>query len=188
MGDEMMFKNFSPGLFFAMAAITILIFTPYIMLLQPMFQSFFFVKPEDQDVFLINPITLRLIIGASLVFGVMFGLLAYKRTKVIYGISLLLLVIGGSMAYYSTQNYLKISNEQIERNFLWMNDQYEWTELSEVYYEYVVGANKGEVKLITKSGDSFVIKEKELNSSAKSYIYQYSNQNGILYIEREKLN
>ncbi|WP_274308090.1 hypothetical protein [Solibacillus daqui] len=118
----------------------------------------------------------------------MFGLLAYKRTKVIYGISLLLLVIGGSTAYYSTQNYLKISNEQIERNFLWLNDQYEWTELSEVYYEYVVGDNKGEVKIIANSGNSFVIKEKELNSQAISYIYHYSIQNGIPYVEREKLD
>ena len=186
MGDGMMFKNFSPGLFFAMTAITILIITPYIMLFQPIFHSFFFVKPEDQDVFLINPITLRLIIGASLVMAGMFGLLAYKRTKIMYGICLLLLVIGGSMAYYSTQNYLKISNERIERNFLWMNAQYEWSELSEVYYEYVVGANKGEVRLIAKSGDSFVIKEKELNSHAQSFIYRYSMQNDIPYIEREK--
>ena len=118
----------------------------------------------------------------------MFGLLAYKRTTMIYGISALLLLLGGSMAYFSTQNYLKITDEKIERNFLWMSDQYAWTELEEVYYEYVVGANKGEIKLVAKSGDLFIIKEKELNSQAKSYIYQYSNQNGIPYVEREKID
>ena len=183
-----MFKNFSPGLFFAMAAVTVVIFLPWIMLLQPIFQSFFFVKPYEQDVFLLNPINLKLIIAACLIFGVMFGVLAYKRTKAIYAVTLLLLVIGGATAYYSTQNYLKISEQQIERSFLWMNDQYAWNELEEVYYEYVVGANKGEVKLISKSGDSFVIKERELNSQAKSYIYRYSNENGIPYVEREKMD
>ncbi len=183
-----MFKNFSPGLFFAMAAVTVVIFLPWIMLLQPIFQSFFFVKSYEQDVFLLNPINLKLIIAACLIFGVMFGLLAYKRTKAIYVVTTLLLVIGGATAYYSTQNYLKISDQQIERSFLWMNDEYAWTELEEVYYEYVVGANKGEVKLIAKSGDSFVIKERELNSHAKSYIYHYSKQNDIPYVEREKMD
>lgn len=183
-----MFKNFSPGLFFAMAAITIVIFMPWILLLQPIFQSFFFVKPYEQDVFLLNPINIKLIIASCLIFGLMFGLLAYKRTKVIYAVTTLLLVIGGASVYYSTQNYLKISEQQIERSFLWMNNQYTWTELEEVYYEYVVGANKGEVKLIAKSGDSFVIKERELNSHAKSYIYRYSNENGIPYVEREKMD
>ncbi|WP_274308092.1 acyl dehydratase [Solibacillus daqui] len=183
-----MFKNFSPGLFFAMAAVTTVIIAPVVMLFQPIFQNFFFGMQHDQDVFLLNPINLRLVIAACLVFGAMFALLAYKRTKVYYSIGLLLLVTGGSTAYFSTQNYLKINSEQIERNFLWMNDKYEWTELSEVYYEYVVGANKGEVKLIAKSGDSFVIKEKELNSHAKSYIYRYSIQNSIPYIEREKVD
>ena len=183
-----MFKNFSPSLFFAMAAITVLIFLPYLMLFQPIFQSFFFVKPYEQDVFLLNPINIKLIIASCLIFGGMFGLLAYKRTKAIYGVTMLLLVIGGATAYYSTQNYLKISEQQIERSFFWMNDQYAWTELEEVYYEYVVGSNKGEVKLITKSGDSFVIKERELNSQAKSYIYRYSNENGIPYVEREKMD
>lgn len=185
-GDGMMFKNFSPGLFFSMTAITIVICAPYIMLFQPIFQSFFFVNPQDQDVFLLNPITSRLIIATCLILSAMFGLLAYRRSKVIYAVSLLLLVLGGSTAYFSTQSYLKINSEQIERNFLWMKDQYEWSELSEVYYEYVVGAYKGEMKLITKSGNSFVIKEKELNSHAQSYIYRYSMENGISYIEREK--
>ena len=171
-----------------MAAVTIVIIAPFIMLFQPIFQSFFFVNPYDQDVFLLNPINLRLVISACLIFGVMFGLLAYKRTTMIYGISALLLLLGGSMAYFSTQNYLKITDEKIERNFLWMSDQYAWTELEEVYYEYVVGANKGEIKLVAKSGDLFIIKEKELNSQAKSYIYQYSNQNGIPYVEREKID
>ena len=171
-----------------MAAVTIVIIAPFIMLFQPIFQSFFFVNPYDQDVFLLNPINLRLVISACLIFGVMFGLLAYKRTTMIYGISALLLLLGGGMAYFSTQNYLKITDEKIERNFLWMSDQYAWTELEEVYYEYVVGANKGEIKLVAKSGDLFIIKEKELNSQAKSYIYQYSNQNGIPYVEREKID
>lgn len=183
-----MFKIFSPGLFFGMAAVTTVIIAPFIMLFQPIFQNFFFGNSHNQDVFLLNPINLRLVIVACLVFGAMFALLAYKRTKVYCSIGLLLIVIGGSIAYFSTQNYLQINSQQIERNFLWMNNQFEWTEVSEVYYEYVVGANKGEVKLIAKSGDSFVIKEKELNSHAKSYIYQYSNQNGIPYVEREKVD
>lgn len=184
----MMFKNFSPGLFFAMAAVTVVVFLPWIMLFQPIFQSFFFVKPYDQDVFLLNPINIKLIIASCLIFGSMFGLLAYKRTKAMYASTALLLVLGGATAYYSTQNYLKISEQQIERSFFWMNDQYAWTELEEVYYEYVVGANKGEVRLVTKSGDSFVIKERELNSQAKSYIYRYSTQNNIPYVEREKID
>lgn len=181
-----MFKNFSPNLFFSMGAVTVVIFAPFIMLFLPILYSFFVTEKYSDDLFLLNPINNSLLLFACLLLAGTFGLLAYKRTTFMYITGVLLFFVSFSVGYLSTQNYLEITNEQIERHYFLNADRYEWSELAEVYYEYVVGRNAGTMTLITKSGEQLVIKDKELTSQARSYIYHYSRQNDVVYIEREK--
>lgn len=181
-----MFKNFSPSLFFSMAAVTVVIVAPFIMIFLPIFQMEFFPYDKTAITFIPNPVSLRLVILACFIIIVMLGILAYRRNKVIYFIGSLLFILGIGTGFLSTQNYTMISQEQLERHYLFKEQQYRWEELDEVVYEYVVGSNKGDLTFSTKTGEQFVIKEKELHSTGKSLIYQFARANEVTYIEREK--
>ncbi|MGN7479099.1 acyl dehydratase [Solibacillus silvestris] len=181
-----MFKNFSLSLFFSMAAVTVVIFAPFLMMFHPIFHMEFFSYDEVTSLFIPNPVNLRLVLIACLVLVVMLGILAYKRDKIMYATSALLLVATIGIAYLSTQNYLMISQEQIERHHFFNEQQYRWDELDEVVFEYVVGSNKGDYTFTAKTGERFVIDEKEVHSTGKSQIYHLARENDISYTEREK--
>ena len=181
-----MFKNFSPSLFFSMSAVTVVVVAPFIMIFHPIFQMEFFQYNKSAATFIPNPINLRLVLIAGFVLIVMFWLLAYRRNMKVYLIGLLLFILSIGIGYLSTQNYILISQEQLERHHLFEEQQYRWEELDAVVYEYVVGSNKGNITFTTKTGDQFVIKEKELHSTGRSLIYQFSRANEVTYIEREK--
>lgn len=181
-----MFKNFSPSLFFAMAAVTVVICAPFLMMFQPVFHTEFFSYDKMTSLFIPNPVNLRLVLLACAILAVMLGILAYKRDKKMYITGTLLFVLSIGIAYLSTQNYLMISNEQIERHHFFNADQYQWNELDEIVYEYVVGSNNGGYTFTSKTGEQFVINEKEVHSTGKSQIYQYARQNEVSYTEREK--
>ncbi|MER2029218.1 MAG: acyl dehydratase [Solibacillus sp.] len=181
-----MFKNFSPSLFFSMAAVTIVVVAPFIMIFHPIFQLEFFQYNNTTATFIPNPINLRLVLVSCFVLIVMLWILAYRRNMKGYLIGLLLFILSVGIGYLSTQNYLLISEAELERHHLFEEQQYRWEELDEVVYEYVVGSNKGDITFTTKTGDQFVIKEKELHSTGKSLIYQFSRANEVTYIEREK--
>lgn len=181
-----MFKNFSPSLFFSMAAVTIVVIAPFIMIFHPIFQLEFFQYNNTAATFIPNPINLRLVLATCSVLIVMLWILAYRRNLKVYLIGLLLFILSVGIGYLSTQNYLLISQEQLERHHLFEEQQYRWEEFDEVVYEYVVGSNNGDITFTTKTGEQFVIKEKELHSTGKSLIYQFSRENEVTYIEREK--
>ncbi|MCM3723079.1 acyl dehydratase [Solibacillus isronensis] len=181
-----MFKKFSPSLFFSMSAVTVIVVAPFFMIFHPIFQNEFFQFNKSSATFIPNPINFRLVLVTGLVLIVMFWLLAYRRNMKVYLIGLLLFILSIGIGYLSTQNYLLISQEQLERHYLFEEQQYRWEEFDEVVYEYVVGSNKGDITFTTKTGDQFVIKEKELHSTGRSLIYQLSRENEVTYIEREK--
>jgi len=180
------FKNFSPSLFFSMSAVTVVVVAPLIMIFHPIFQNEFFLYNNSSVTFIPNPLNFRLVLITGLVLIVMFWLLAYKRNMKVYLIGLLLFILSIGLGYLSTQNYILISQEELERHYLFEEHQYRWEELDEVVYEYVVGSNKGDITFTTKTGDQFVVKEKELHSTGRSLIYQLSRANEVTYIEREK--
>ncbi|MEK5186400.1 acyl dehydratase [Solibacillus sp. FSL R5-0691] len=181
-----MFKNFSPSLFFSMSAVTVVVVAPLIMIFHPIFQNEFFLYNNSSVTFIPNPLNFRLVLITGFVLIVMFWLLAYKRNMKVYLIGLLLFILSIGLGYLSTQNYILISQEELERHYLFEEHQYRWEELDEVVYEYVVGSNKGDITFTTKTGDQFVVKEKELHSTGRSLIYQLSRANEVTYIEREK--
>ena len=181
-----MFKNFSPGLFFSMAAVTVAIFAPWIMIFHPIFQVEYFSFNKGASMFIPNPVNGRLVLLACLVLIIMLGILAYKREMKMYISGIFLFGLGIGIAYLSTQNYLLISQEEIERHHFFGEHQYRWEQLDEIVYEYVVGSRDGDITFTSKSGDQFIIKEKEVHSTGKNQIYHLAKQNDVNYIEREK--
>ncbi|MBD8035024.1 acyl dehydratase [Solibacillus merdavium] len=181
-----MFKNFSPGLFFSMAAVTVTVFAPFIMIFHPIFQMEYFSYNNRASTFIPNPVNLRLILLACLVLIIMLGILAYKRNMKIYVSGIFLFGLSVLIAYLSTQNYLMISQDKIERHHFFTDHQYQWNQLDEIVFEYVIGSKAGDITFTTKSGDQFIIKEKEVHSNGKSQIYHLAKQNDVNYIEREK--
>ena len=155
-----MFKNFSPGLFFSMSAVTVCILTPFIMLFHPIFYQFIFTDPFS--IFIPSYIYKRLIfIGSLLVVGTL-GLLAYKRNKIIYVISPVLFIVGVGMWYFSIQNHISINENHIVKQVFFSKDQYEWNEFTDIVYEYAEIEDKGEYTFTTETGEQFILKEKEL--------------------------
>ena len=111
-----MFKNFSPGLFFSMAAVTVVICAPFIMMFQPIFQMEYFSYNNRASTFIPNPVNLRLVLLSCLILIIAFGIIGYRQDKKMYLSSVLLFGIGIGVAYLSTQNYLLINQEAIERH------------------------------------------------------------------------
>lgn len=181
-----MFKNFSPSLFFAMAAVTVVICSPFLMIFQPIFHTEFFSYDKLTSIFIPNPVNLRLVLLACAVLVVMLGILAYKRDKKMYVTGTFLFVLSIGIAYLSTQNYLMISNEQIERHHFFDEQQYRWDQLDEIVFEYVVGSKNGDFTFTSKTGEQFIVREKEVHSTGKSKIYHLAMQNEISFTEREK--
>lgn len=179
-----MFKNFSPSLFFALAAVTVCIFTPFIMLFHPVFHSFFFTDPLA--IIIPSLIYKRLILIGSLLVAGTLGLLAYKRNRLIYMISFILFIGGFVMMYFSIQNHIAISEDHIVKQAFFDKDQYEWNEFSDIVYEYTRFGDKGDYTFTTKTGEQFILKEKELRSDVRLQIYNYALANNISFTEREK--
>ena len=169
-----------------MAAVTVTVFAPFIMIFHPIFQMEYFSYNNRASTFIPNPVNLRLILLACLVLIIMLGILAYKRNMKIYVSGIFLFGLSVLIAYLSTQNYLMISQDKIERHHFFTEHQYQWGQLDEIVYEYVVGSKGGDITFTTKSGDQFIIKEKEVHSNGKTQIYHFAMKNNVNYIEREK--
>jgi hypothetical protein len=179
-----MFKNFSPGLFFSMTAVTVCIFTPFIMLFHPVFYSLIFT--DSFSTFIPSPIYKRIILIGSLLVAGTLGLLAYKRNKSIYAISSVLFIAGVGMWYFSIQNHISINENHIVKQAFFSKYQYEWNEFTDIVYEYEKLGNKGDYTFTTETGEQFIIKEKELRSDGQLQIYNYAVSHNIPFTERSK--
>ncbi|MEK3763574.1 MULTISPECIES: acyl dehydratase [unclassified Solibacillus] len=181
-----MFKNFSPGLFFSMAAVTVVIFAPWIMIFHPIFHLEYLSYNNRVSTFIPNPVNLRLVLLSCLALIIAFGIIGYRQERKMYLFSILFFGLSIGIAYLSTTNYLLISQEAIERHHFFDKQQYRWEQLDEIVFEYVVGSKKGDITFTAKSGEQFVINHKEIHSAGVSQIYHLAYQNGITYTEREK--
>lgn len=181
-----MFKNFSPGLFFSMAAVTVVICAPFIMMFQPIFQMEYFSYNNRASTFIPNPVNLRLVLLSCLVLIIAFGIIGYRQEKKMYLFSILFFGLSIGIAYLSTQNYLLISQEAIERHYFLGKQHYRWEQLDAIIFEYGVGSKNGDITFTAKSGEQFVISQKEIHSAGISQLYHLAYQNEITYIEREK--
>ena len=167
-----------------MTAITVAIFTPFIMLFHPVIYSLIFT--DQFATFIPSPIYKRLIrIGSFLVAGTL-GLLAYKRNKSIYVISPVIFIVGVGMWFFSIQNHISINDNHIIKQAFFSKDQYKWNEFKDIVYEYAELEDKGDYTFTTVTGEQFILKERELRSDGKLQIYNYAMSNNIPFTERAK--
>ena len=167
-----------------MTAITVAIFTPFIMLFHPVIYSLIFT--DQFATFIPSPIYKRLILIGSLLVAGALGLLAYKRNKSIYVISPVLFIVGVGMWYFSIQNHISINENDIVKQAFFSKDQYSWYEFKDIVYEYAELEDKGDYTFTTVTGEQFILKEGELRSDGKLQIYNYAMSNNIPFTERAK--
>ncbi|MEK4425078.1 ATP-dependent exonuclease [Solibacillus sp. FSL K6-1523] len=178
-----MFKNTSPRLFFSMAAITMLIISPFVAILMPiiLIETFF----KDPTRLYIYPFitSAKIIVFAFVLFAGACLLLFWKRKKVTFLLSTLI-VAGGIFALYSTsQMYTVIDFEQIKVKNVWSEESVEWADMDEVVFEYIPG-DLGDYIFKMADGQRFIIPENK--SHVTSYIYNLANAKNIPFVERAK--
>lgn len=178
-----MFKNTSPRLFFSMTAITMLIISPFFAIFIPiiLIETFF----KDPTRLFIYPFitSAKIIVFAFILFAGACLLLFWKREKVTFLLSTLI-VLGGIFILYSTsQMYTVIDSEQIVVKNIWSEKSVEWADINEVVLEYVSG-DLGDYVFKMTDGQEFIIKENK--SHVTSYIYKLANAKSIPFVERAK--
>lgn len=182
-GGEVMFKDFSPRLFFSMAAITMLIISPFFAIFMPMVLIETFFKDITKIyIFPFSTVAL-IIIFAFIIFAVACLLLFWKRAKSTYLGSIVIILIGFIALYSTTQIYTVIDTEQIVVKKFLFEESIEWADINEVLFEYVPG-DLGEFKFKGEDGQQLAIKEH--TSDVTSGIYNLASEKNIPFIEREE--
>ena len=178
-----MFNNTSPRLFFSMAAITMLIISPFFAIFMPiiLIETFF----KDPTKLFIYPFvtSAKIIVFAFVLFAGACLLLFWKREKVTFLLSTLI-VLGGVFTLYSTsQMYTVIDSEEIVVKNIWSEKSVEWADINEVVFEYVTG-DLGDYVFKMADGQDFIIQENKAHVT--SYIYNLASEKSIPFVEREK--
>ncbi|MEG0383944.1 hypothetical protein [Solibacillus cecembensis] len=179
-----MFKNTSPRLIFSMAAITMLIISPFFAILMPIILIETFFKYDDTKLY-IYPFTTsaKVIVFAFILFAGACLLLFWKRKKVTFLLSTLI-VIGGIFTLYSTtQMYTAIDANQIVVKNVWSEKSIKWADINGVTFEYIVD-DLGDYVFQMADGQDFILKENK--SHVTSYIYNIANAKSIPFVEKAK--
>lgn len=90
------------------------------------------------------------------------------------------------LGYFSVLSYTAIQNTKIVFKDFHHQTTYEWQVIKEVIYEYEIGS-VGTYYFQTKNNEKFVIEEDgQFGAEEKSAIYNLANENGAIFVEREK--
>lgn len=180
-----MFKNYSPALFFSMAAIAVFIISPIVCFFFPVFVVQTFLYDATKVVLYPNGINIWLVLVAFVIFAAALGLVGWKRSKVTFGVLVTTFVCSIAMIYLSTLSHTMINKEQVTVQKFFDIQTVEWVDITEVVYEYVVGGF-GEYTFISE-GEQVVIPEtSQFSSNEKISLYSLARQYNISFIEREK--
>lgn len=178
-----MFKNFSPRLFFAMAAIAMVIISPLFALFTPiLLMQTLFTDITKIYIFPFGTVAF-IIVLAFVLFAAACMLLFWKRAISTYIGSIVIILIGFVTLYSTTQIYTVIDYEQILVKKFIFKDSMEWANVDEILFEYVPD-DLGEFVFKGKDGQQLVIKEHK--SDVTSGIYNIAKEKNIPYIERAK--
>lgn len=182
-GGDGMFKNFSPRLFFVMAAVTMVIISPFFAIFTPivLLQTLF---TDVTKIYIFPFITVAyIIVFAFLLFAGACLLLFWKRKTPTYLGSIAIILIGFVALYSTSQIYTAIDAQQIYVKKFIFEESIEWASINEVVFEYVPG-DLGEFTFKGQDGQQLVIDEHK--SSVTSGIYNLAKEKNIPYIERAK--
>ncbi|ATP41811.1 hypothetical protein CSE16_18185 [Solibacillus sp. R5-41] len=181
-----MFKDFSPKLFFIIAAVFVVISAPLLVLLFPIFivQTIYF--DPARIVLYPNPNNFYWIIIACILLIIACIIPIIKRNKVTYSLFAFFLIGGFATLYISSMSYYLISNEQIVIKKYEQKGVYAWENVEEVVYEYVVG-DFGSYTFTMRDGTQFVIEQNgQYTTDEQQKLYNAAVSYDVAFIEREK--
>lgn len=182
-----MLNELSPNGKLFIFAIALLLLSPIIAFMLPLTvsQTFYFSK---DNIVLITPTNnfIILFLAIALIIS-MLVILGFKRNKYTYLITTITIVSGLVLGYFSLLSYIAIQNTQIVFKDFHHQTTHEWQDIKEVIYEYEIGT-VGTYYFQTKNNEKFVIKENgQFGPEGRSAIYNLANENGAIFIEREKV-
>ncbi|MFB7158309.1 hypothetical protein [Lysinibacillus sp. NPDC056232] len=184
-----MLNELSPNGKLFIIAIALLLLSPIIVFMLPftISQTFYF---SSDNIVLITPISnfTMLFLAITLIILTLI-ILGFKRNKYTYLITIITIVSSLVLGYFSVLSYIAIQNTQIVFKEYLHKTTYEWQNIKEVIYEYETGT-VGTYYFQTKNNEKFVIEENGqfgFGPEEKSAIYNLTNENGAIFIEREKV-
>lgn len=178
-----MFKNFSPRLFFSMAAIACLIISPLFAIFVPIILIDTLFK-DDTKLFVYSfGTSASIIIIAFAVFAGASMLQFWKRTALTAVASILIVLLGFTLLYSTSQIYTVIDSEKIVFKKFITEKSLDWADVKEVTLEFVPN-DLGEHIFTTVDGKEIVMKENKFHVT--SYIYNTAREKNIPYNERPK--
>ncbi|MFJ8100096.1 MULTISPECIES: hypothetical protein [unclassified Lysinibacillus] len=182
-----MLNELSPNAKLFIIAIVLLLLLPFIVFLLPftISQTFYFSK---DNIVLITPTSNFTMLFLAIAFIILtLIMLGFKRNKYTYLISIITIVSGLILGYFSLLSYIAIQNTQIVFKEFHHQITYEWQDIKEVIYEYEIGA-AGTYYFQTNNNEKFVIRENgQFGLDEKSAIYNLANDNSATFVEREKV-
>ncbi|MEG0386404.1 MAG: ATP-dependent exonuclease [Solibacillus sp.] len=179
-----MFKNTSPRLFFSMAAMAMLIISPLFAILMPiiLIETFFTYHETKLYIYPFMKSAFVIIFAFVLFAGACF-LLVWKRQKVTFLLSTLIILGGFYTLYSTTQIYTVIDFDQIVVKNVLSEKTIEWADVDEVTFEYIPD-ELGDFVFKMEDGKQFTLQEDK--SHVTSYIYNVAAEYSIPFIERAK--
>lgn len=169
-------------LIFIVFASCLLIFSPLLILLIPLFFPVTFFYEKYTWVYYIPPINHLLIgIAIGLLFLACITVLLIKKFKIMLPIASILTISAIMVTLGSSVSYLKITPDGMKfRNpFETKEEVYKWNELEKVeYYPILYGTGDATYKVTFKDGESFEFRETGnvhlIRSRLKGVLFQYN--------------
>ena len=182
-GENAMFKQYSPRLVFALAAITCVIISPLFAIFVPMTVPDLFLTDRSYFYIYSFKTNVTIILLGFAILAAAFALLSWKRQIATYALSIVLAIVGLVTLYSSTETFTAINESEVNKSQLIGAQKMNWDAIEKVVFEYVPNST-GTFIFKGKDGSEIVVKEDK--GMATSFIYQMANKKNVPYNEYEK--
>lgn len=181
--------RYSPRLVLMVIALVILISTPIVGLLFPIFYVQTFVYDRSTIVLYPDGMNFRIVMVACILLLIGFIFPLIKQNKVTYSLLVIFIATGAFVFYLSILSYTYVGKEQVVVNKLFDKQAIQWSEMNEVILEYYTDDTGTHEEYIFTSHDGNSIRIPLIDQfiqETKNEIYKVAVQNEVQFIEQEK--
>lgn len=181
--------RYSPRLVLMVIALVILISTPIVGLLFPIFYVQTFVYDRSTIVLYPDGMNFRIVMVACVVLLIGFIFPLIRQNKFTYGLLGIFIAAGIFVFYLSILSYTYVGKEQVVLNKLFDKQAIQWSEMDEVILEYYTDDTGIHEEYIFTSHDGNSMRIPLVGQfirENKNEIYKIAVQNNVQFIEREK--
>lgn len=181
-----MLNQYSPRALWLVAAVCVLLLSPFFILLFPIAVAETFYFSKDHIVFIKPTINFILTAVAVLIIMMTCVVLAFKRNVFSYSVVGMLVVSAAATLYMGTLSYTAIQKEQVVFKEFQQETIYKWEQMEQLVYEYDIGT-VGTYTFTTAGGETLEIEENgQFITEVQQAIYSLAYENDVQFIEREK--